>query len=187
MEMNKLKKINLCGEIGALIGVIIGAVLSLKGKSGLYVGLGAMIGSILGYLLGIFFSKFIHLNSIDRLYRAMDSIFMVASACIALLAVGAFVLTKSWIAIMGAIFFGFGALFLNKTKGEHWSQYLPTPGAVIMDKNKNILYVIGCFVMAATGIVVYFFLDGGLIALLSAILFGFGGLFLLFLLFEKNK
>jgi len=104
------------GGFGAAIGAGIGAYVSHIEGSNIYAGIGAGIGFILGSLIGILIGQKISLQSLVAAERIRNTILGLLSFSLAIAGVAGFVLTKKWVGILGAIFFGLCGIYLFRKR-----------------------------------------------------------------------
>jgi len=115
MIPDSLQKSFILGIWGAAIGGGIGGYLSVINGNYIYGGIGAGIGYITGYIAGLLIKERITLQSIMRSEGVVNIILGSLGIILAVAGIVGFILTKNWIGIMGAVFFGLGGFyFLRK-------------------------------------------------------------------------
>lgn len=100
------------GGIGGLIGGVIGGYISVIKDSILYGGIGVGIGIVIGEVIGLLINRTLSLQSLVRIEKRIDLTLGVLSFLLAFAGIIGFFLTRKWIGIIGAIFFGLCGIYL---------------------------------------------------------------------------
>ncbi|MBZ0154620.1 MAG: hypothetical protein K8I29_00205 [Alphaproteobacteria bacterium] len=114
-----LKKYRAFGGLGAAIGGMIGGYISVLKGNAIYAGIGGGLGSIVGIMISVILGR--NINNTKMLKTNGNVMYIVWGLASFLLAFGGvvgFILTKEWVLLIGAIFFGVCGIIYFLTKGR---------------------------------------------------------------------
>jgi hypothetical protein len=106
------RKSLMAGSIGAAIGAGIGGYTAVTKGNIIYAGIGGAIGSVVGIIIGLLIGRKVNLKSFITTERIMNFILGITSFFLAMAGIIVFILTKEWVGMIGALFFGVCGIYL---------------------------------------------------------------------------
>jgi hypothetical protein len=112
--LEPVKKTWIIATLGAAIGGGIGGYISARRGNYIYAGMGAVVGYTIGIIIGLLIGKKTNLKSLRTTENIMDFVLSIASFFMVIAGITGFILTRKWIGIVGALFFGACGVYLLK-------------------------------------------------------------------------
>ncbi len=111
------RKAWIVGGLGAAIGGGIGGFISAQKGNYIYAGIGAVLGYLVGVAIGLLTRKKTDLKSLGSVESKVNFVAGIVSLMMAIAGIVGFILTRKFIGIVGALFFGACGIYLLKKKG----------------------------------------------------------------------